>query len=119
MTTIPTRPTHETETQRALTLVSNAVSDVLLGHLGTDTSPTPRPIPIAFLDDGRRVFLVIDSPTGSSAQHDRPRSWGVEITRDSDLTDGSAGVRTAVRTTAQLTESAALDATRYLLSATA
>lgn len=64
MTTIPTRPTHDTETQRALTLVSNAVSDVLLGHLGTDTSPTPRPIPIAFLDDGRRVFLVIDSPTG-------------------------------------------------------
>lgn len=120
MTTIPTNhPTQHLETARTLDAVSQTVAAVLRGEFTLTPGPTARPIPIVFLDDGRRVFLVLDNPVSSQQPADRPRSWGLEITRDSDLSDGSAGERTATRTTQRLTQDAALEAARYLLSTTA
>ena len=76
-----------------------------------------RPVPLAFLDDGRRLFLLIDAGRGRTA--DQPRSWGVEIVTDGDLVGENAGGQTAIRSTGRLTPQAAAHAASYVLSATA
>lgn len=123
MTTIPTpRPTtRAAETERAIDAVAHLVHTIVTGELHPTQTELAHPIPVAFLDDGRRVFLVIDNPAATAGAHavDRPRSWGVEIARDGDLVGRGPGDRTATRTTRRLTAQAAAEATRYLLGATA
>lgn len=71
-----------------------------------------RPQPLAFLDDGRRVFLLVDAGRGRPV--DQPRSWGIEVTRDGDLV-GDGGTHLAFRSTQPPTAQAAERATRFLL----
>lgn len=75
------------------------------------------PHAVAFLDDGRRVFFVVDHGRGRPAH--QPRSWGVEVTIDNDLTSGAESTHVAVRSTAAPTPASAEDAARYVLAATA
>ncbi|WP_108718517.1 MULTISPECIES: hypothetical protein [Miniimonas] len=122
MTTIPTfRPidrTGMTDEATAVLAVTETVRSLLAGELAGETTLTAsRPVPIAFLDDGRRVFLVVDDGPGRPA--DQPRSWGVEVHTDGDLVGDAPGAQTAVRTTRRLTPQAAADAARYVLAATA
>ena len=110
------RTTHLTETEAAIQAASDAVARHLEGTLA-DERDLRRPVPLAFLDDGRRLFLLIDAGRGRTA--DQPRSWGVEIVTDGDLVGENAGGQTAVRSTGRLTPQAAAHAASYVLSATA
>ena len=94
------RTTHLTETEAAIQAASDAVVRHLEGTLA-DERDLRRPVPLAFLDDGRRLFLLIDAGRGRTA--DQPRSWGVEIVTDGDLVGENAGGQTAVRSTGRLT----------------
>ncbi|GMA33379.1 hypothetical protein [Litorihabitans aurantiacus] len=107
-----------TETEAAAHAVGDAVAHVLAGTLPGGVAALRHPLPIAFLDDGRRLVLVIDAGRGRAA--DRPRSWGVEVVSDGDLVGGSGGDgggQTAVRSTRRLTPAAAVDAARFVLAA--
>lgn len=122
MTTIHTsRPlAGVTETERAISAVAHTVSSILDGALPNGTRTLTRPLPIAFLDDGRRLFLVVDQGATGGVRRavDNPRSWGVEITTEGDLV-ADAPDQTAVRSTQRLTPQAAARAARFLLEATA
>lgn len=121
MTTIPTyRPTsaHHGETDTAIDALAQTVTGLLTGELDANGRSLARPLPIAFLDDGRRLFLVVDLGT-AGASIERPRSWGVEIGRDNDLVGTVDDGRVAVRSTRRLTPEAAAQAARYVLAASA
>ncbi|WP_454293407.1 hypothetical protein [Salana multivorans] len=112
----------ENEIERAVRETSALVAAIVDGEM---TSPQilARPLPVAFLDDGRRVFLVVDQGRPASRSDrdrplDKPRSWGVEVTKDGDLVDNTPS-HVAVRSTRRLTPQAAADAVQYALSATA
>ncbi|WP_154792665.1 hypothetical protein [Occultella kanbiaonis] len=106
MTTMLETTTHTTDPTIA------AVRDAV-GALAEATGLPRRPVPVAFLDDGRRLFLVTDSVRGQ-----RLRSWGLEIRTDDDLIGADQSVHLAVRSTQTPTADAAEAAARYLLSAT-
>lgn len=105
------------ELTTAIDAVAHTAAEIARGRFAATPHALARPLPIAFLDDGRRVFLVVDAGVGRPA--DQPRSWGVEVTRDGDLVGDAPGDRTAVRTTRRLTARAAADAVRYALQASA
>lgn len=103
------------ETETAALAVGDAVAHVLAGTMPDAERVLRRPLPIAFLDDGRRLFLVIDAGRGRAA--DAPRSWGVEVVTDGDLVGEPSGGQTAVRSTQRLTPESAAAAALYVLSA--
>ncbi|MBK5250456.1 MAG: hypothetical protein JJE50_13675 [Actinomycetales bacterium] len=102
---------HRHEEDRVLDGVRESVVALTSGP-----SVPSSPIPVAFLDDGRRLFLVIDAVRGRAA---RIRSWGLEIRTDQDLIGDEQALHIAVRSTQRPTADAAEDAARYLLRATA
>lgn len=103
------------ETENAALAVGDAVASLIAGTLPDAERVLRRPLPIAFLDDGRRLFLVIDAGRGRPA--DQPRSWGVEVVADGDLVGATSADQVAVRSTRRLTPEAAAAAALYLLSA--
>lgn len=110
----------ETEVDTAIRSAGELVAALIGG-----ATPAPhaqlQPMPVAFLDDGRRVFLLIDRGRPGSRDErplDKPRSWGIEVASDGDLVDATPS-RVAVRSTRRLTPRAAAEAVRYVLSTTA
>lgn len=111
-----TTTTHLTETARAIAATAALAETVASGALANQPR-LAHPLPIAFLDDGRRLFLVVDAGTHRPA--DAPRSWGVEVARDGDLVGDAPGDRTAVRSTRRLTGAAAAQAAEFVLDLSA
>lgn len=109
------------EVERAVAAVAATVDAVLAGEI---TGPTAfaRPLPVAFLDDGRRVVLVIDRDPEFRLDRERPldqpRSWGVEVASDGDLV-GRTPKQLAFRSTQRLTADQAARAAQFLLDASA
>ncbi|TDE91499.1 hypothetical protein EXU48_15175 [Occultella glacieicola] len=91
-----------------------AVRDAV-GALAHAATLPRRPVPVAFLDDGRRLVLVVDAVRG---EHTRIRSWGLEIRTDDDLIGDSQSVHLAVRSAQAPTADAAEVSARYLIAAT-
>ncbi|PWD51450.1 hypothetical protein C8046_13075 [Serinibacter arcticus] len=104
------------ETETAALAVGDTVEAILAGQLPDAASVLRRPLPIAFLDDGRRLFLVVDATRGHGL--DTPRSWGVEVVTDGDLVGEAPGAQVAVRSTQRLTPEGAAAAALYVLGAT-
>lgn len=111
MTITTSRSIHSHPTERVLDEVRELVTVLTAGP----TVPT-HPVPLAFLDDGRQLFLVIDAVQGRA---ERIRSWGLEIRTDDDLIGSAQSIHLAIRSTQSPTPEAAAGAARYLLSATA
>lgn len=110
----------ETEVDTAARSAGELVAALVSGDATAPRGPL-QPMPVAFLDDGRRVFLLIDRGRPGSREErpaDKPRSWGIEVASDGDLVDATPS-RVAVRSTRRLTPQAAARAVRYALDATA
>lgn len=115
-------PAHDAETARAVRETEALVAAIVRGEMSSPDA-FARPVPVAFLDDGRRVFLLVDrgrttSRTDRERPLDKPRSWGIEVATDGDLVDNTPS-HVAVRSTRRLTPQAAADAVRYALATTA
>ena len=108
--------TGRNETEAAALALGDAVALIVAGTFPDAELELRRPLPIAFLDDGRRLFLVVDAGHGRAA--DMPRSWGVEVVTDGDLVGATPGDQLAVRSTQRLTPEAAAAAALFALSAT-
>lgn len=110
-----------TEVERAVAAVAATVEAVLAGEF-TGPNVFARPLPVAFLDDGRRVVLVIDRDQETRLDRERPldqpRSWGVEVASDGDLV-GRTPKQLAFRSTQRLTPEQAARAAEFLLDASA
>lgn len=108
--------TGRNEIEAAALALGDAVALIVAGTFPDADRELQRPLPIAFLDDGRRLFLNVDAGRGRAA--DMPRSWGVEVVTDGDLVGGTPGDQLAVRSTQRLTPEAAAASALYVLSAT-